>query len=901
MTLAPGSRLGAYEVTAPLGAGGMGEVWRARDGKLGREVALKTLPPAFAADADRLARFEREAQLLASLNHPNIGAIHGLEEADGITALVLELVEGDTLADRLVRGPLPVAEALRLALQIAEALEAAHAKGVIHRDLKPANVKVTPEGRIKVLDFGLAKAFETNQPNAALSQSPTLSFAATQAGVILGTAGYMSPEQASGEPTDQQADVWSFGVVLFEMLTGRQLFSGKTTAHILADVLRASPPWETLPANLHPRLRMTLERCLEKDAKDRYHGMADVRVDLQRVLADPDGVVVQPAAVQAVEAPRRSPGPFAVATVLAVVATGVATWYAKPVDAPQVVRLHSELPGESAFRFLDYPVVALSPDGRRVAYNTSDGVYVLSVDQLEARLVPGTEGTLANVMFSPDGEWIAYLDPSNRIVKLPVEGGGAVPLTSVADYTFNLASWTDDEWILFAGGRTVLRVSSNGGTPETLFEAPEGEVFMPQMLPDGNSVLLTVNAGSEMQTQVWSMGATEPDVSFPGGWARYLSSGHLVYTVDDSLFARRFDLSAHALVGGPVPVVEGLDVRFGPVFGVSTSGSLAYLPAGTAGAQQRTLAIVGPDGREDVLDGVPPGAYSSPRVSPDGTRVVVQTTEEVPLVTNTSRIWVYDLSGDTALRPLTQAGKSFHPIWTPDSQRITFASDRDGPVSIYWQAADGTGVPERLTTAEEGTEHWPDAWSPDGRTLAYQVVRGGVYEIWTTSLDSPGDSQVFETSSNIQHGAAFSPDGRWLAYASRGDSPEERIYVQPFPPTGETYQITRETGAFPVWSPDGTALSYRRMATGTSGEAAPGLMQVEIVAGDRFAWRNERQLPFERFLVFGGMRDYDVLPGGGQFVMLFPAVQDTEGVPERPRVNIVLNWIEELKARLPAD
>jgi serine/threonine-protein kinase len=798
MAVTAGSRLGAYEVLAPIGQGGMGEVWRARDTRLGREVALKTLPEAFASDPDRLARFEREARLLASLNHPNVGIIHGFEEAGETRFLVLELVESPTLAELIARraadpsgqssrvtapgdrsearqavgvgphGTLSVEDALTLALQIAEALEAAHEKGVIHRDLKPANIKVTPEGKVKVLDFGLAKAFEgerASDPN--LTHSPTLSLAATQQGIILGTAAYMSPEQAKGQLTDRRTDVWAFGCVLYEMLAGRPAFGGEDVTTILARVVDREPDFATLPPRLHPKLFDLLGRCLQKDARRRYHDIADVRLDLEGILADPAGVFAPAAATTGTAATGRtgrSMPAIGIAAVLAAVAAGTAAWYLKPAEPTQVVRFHSELPGTSTFRFLNYPVVAMSPDGRLAGYNTSAGIYLLSVDQPEGRLVPGTEGALANVMISTDGGWIGYADLARgQLVKVPVGGGGSVSVTTVQGNIFNGASWTDDGWILFAEGRTVKRVPENGGTPEVLFEVTTGQALLPRMLPDGNTLLFSQLTGTEMQTVVWSLGAEEPDVSFPGGWAQYMPSGYLVYGVDESLFARRFDLSARALAGGPISVVEDVSAGFGPQFDISASGSLVYIPAGSSGTGDRTLAVVAPDGREQVLEGIPPGAYSSPRVSPDGTRVVVQTTEDAPLTTNAARVWIYDLSGDTALRPLTQSGKNFHPIWTPDSQRVTFASDRDGPVSIYWQAADGSGVPERLTTAGDGTEHWPDLWSPDGRTLAYQVVSGADYDIWTLSLDSPDAPRPFAVGPARQHGAAFSPDGRWLA------------------------------------------------------------------------------------------------------------------------------------------
>jgi len=901
MPLTSGTRLGPYSVTAPIGKGGMGEVWRARDTRLGRDVALKVLPDAFARDADRLARFDREARLLASLNHPNIASIYGLEQSDGAQVLVLELVEGETLADRLVRGAIPVEEAVKLALQIAEALEAAHEKGIIHRDLKPANIKVTPEGKVKVLDFGLAKAFEAG-PEATsvdLTHSPTLSMAATQQGLILGTAAYMSPEQASGAPTDVRTDVWSFGVVLFEMLTGRQTFAGKTVSHILADVLRAEPDWKRLPANLHPRLRMLLERCLEKEARDRAHHIADARVDLQKVLTDPAGMFAQPAPTVVHAAPQSRILIASAAAVLAAIVAGAAAWTLKPAEPRQVIRFAHELPGAAEFRIPAFPVVAASSDGRRVVYNTNEGLYVLSTDALEARLVPGTEPALANVMFSPDGEWIAYVSVEDgRFRKMPVTGGSPVV---IMQQPLNIggfwgASWTADDRILFTQGQAVLSVSANGGAPEVLFEmeAARGQPGFPELLPSGRSILFTLGAPEGNQVAVRSLDLGDVKVLVPGMRAHYVPTGHLLYASQNSLFAQPFDLATLAAVGGAAPVVDNVMAGGIPHYSVSDSGSLVYLHG--AANVDRTLAVAGVDGLKS-LD-VPPGLYSSPRVSPDGNRIVVQTTvgDVTPINSPTATIWVADLSGGTAIRRLTQQGKNFQPIWTPDGKRVTFASDRDGPVSIYWQLADGSGTAERLTTAKEGTQHFPDSWSPDGRTLVYQVFSStATIELQTLSLDARDTPTAFVAGSRRNHGAAFSPDGRWVAYGSTEETQLEQIYVEPFPKTGVKYQITRNEGAFPTWAPDGKSLFFRRVPRGTEGTGTH-LVQVEIAGGSGFAWRNERELPIKGFLQFGGLRDYDVMPDGKRFVMVFPA-RSAAGDVERPRVNVVVNWTEELKAR----
>jgi serine/threonine-protein kinase len=884
----------------------MGEVWKARDTRLGRDVALKVLPDAFARDGDRLARFEREARLLASLNHANIASIYGLEQSDGAQVLVLELVEGETLADRLVRGPIPVEESVKLALQIAEALEAAHEKGVIHRDLKPANVKVTPAGKVKVLDFGLAKLAEASGPGAQASgldvtHSPTLSLAATQQGVILGTAAYMSPEQASGAPTDARTDVWSFGVVLFEMLTGRQLFDGKSVSHILADVLRSDPDWSRLPSHLHPRLRLLLERCLEKEARDRAHHIADVRVDLQKVLADPAGVFVRPSGPGAHAAPRSRVLAITATAVVAALIAGVASWILKPSEPRQVVRFAHELPSPREFRPALPPMIAVSPDGRRVIYNTDAGLYLRSIDALEARLIPGTEQGLGNVMFSPDGEWLAFVS-NGGLEKIPVAGGPPVTLVRQQQGpagVFSGATWTVADRLLVGLGQAVASVSANGGEPEVLFKVEGGQVSYPELLPDGRTVLFTLITSQGEQVAVRSLDSANTNVLVPGTRPHYAATGHIVYASQNSLFAQRFDPANRASFGSPVPLVEGISVGGIPHYALSASGTLVYASAAPT-STERTLGVASVDGVRTLdLDS---GLYSSPRVSPDGTRLVVQTTPAgtIPLISPAATIWVYDLNGKTAIRQLTQQGKNFYPIWTPDSTRVTFASDRDGPVSIYWQPADGSGTPERLTTAEDGTQHFPDSWSPDGRTLVYQVYSSAqVVDLWMMSLDSRDKPVPLTKGTGRNHGAAFSPDGRWLAYGSTegARAQVEQIYVEPIPRRpGVKHQITRSEGAFPVWSRDGRSLFFRRGARGNEGTGTH-LVQVEIAQGSAFAWQNERELPLKGFLLFGGQRDYDVMPDGKRFVMVFPA-RDDAGEIQRPRINVVVNWLEELKARV---
>ena len=870
----------------------MGEVWRARDTKLGREVAIKTLPEEFAKDADRLARFEREAKLLASLNHPNIAAIHGFEEDNGTHFLVLELVEGDTLADQIKRGAIPVEESLKLVLQIAEALEAAHEKGVVHRDLKPANIKVTPEGKVKVLDFGLAKAFEEDGADVSVSNSPTLSMAATQQGVILGTAAYMSPEQVGGETADKHADVWAFGCVLFEMLTGRKTFKGRSVSDVLATVLKIDPDWNSLPLNLHPRIRALLVRCLEKEVKDRYQAIGDARVDVQQVLADPAGVLIQPS-VEIAQAAPQSKLPWIAAIVLSLVVAGVAGWNLRP-EAPAelrpVSRFYHSLTDEQ-FTRTDRIAVALSPDGSQLVYVANQRLYVRTMDTLESKPIPGTDEDPRAPFFSQDGQEVGYWS-AGQLKKIAVSGGTAVTLSDVA-IPFGAPSWGADDNIVFDQPEGIMRVSTNGGTPELLIaNVGDERLVFPQILPEGKSVLFHVDNSISDEIVVQSLESEERKVLFPGVFSRYVPTGHLVYGLDGVLFAVPFDLDTLEAVEGPVSMVEG--VWPDPLqYAVSYSGSLVYMPA-DVGLDPRVLALVDRNGVIEPLN-VPPNRYLSPRFSPDGSQVVVQTDNEAG-----SSIWVYDLSGDTQIRQLTNEGNNRHPIWTPDGERLTFASDRDGAGSIYWQPADGSGVAELLVAVEDEARNLgPTSWSPDGRTLAIdkQGSESG-YGIWTLSLDGQAEPELLNdasTSDNIA--SSFSPDGQWIAYTDNQGG-ISNVYIQPFPPTGVRMQITQQEGAMPMWSPDGDELFYRtRTRTGAGGGADPRerLMAVDISTDPAPRWTNERVLPIEGFVTVDAYRDYDIAPDDEQFLMVFATEEDAE----RQRINIVLNWFEELKERVP--
>jgi eukaryotic-like serine/threonine-protein kinase len=908
-----GTKLQHYEITSQLGKGGMGEVWRARDTKLGRDVAIKTLPPEFARDSDRVVRLEREAKLLASVNHPNVAAIYGLEESSGTRFLVLELIDGETLGERLQRSALSMPESLTFAHQIAQALEAAHEKGVIHRDLKPGNIKITPEGKVKVLDFGLAKALDgPSRPGSeSITHSPTLSIAATQEGIILGTAGYMSPEQARGEATDKRADIWAFGCVLFEMLTRRRTFEGRTVSDVLAGVLRADPEWSSLPHDLHPRIRLLLERCLEKEPKDRYRDIADARVDIEKALAE------KPASrpVAAPAASTRQLTRWIMAVVVAALLAGVAVWYLKPApDVPTMVnRFDYDLPEGQQFRNTGRQVLAISPDGKSFLYNTTAGVFLRSMDSFDARLIPGTEASLNGPAFSPDGEWIVYWSPSDtKLKKITVTGGTAITLCDVATSPLGI-SWSKDHSILYGMLEGIMRVPENGGSPELIVKTgpPDqtGEVvYGPQLLPDGKSVLFTLSTFKSgvtnwdgAQIAIQSIGANDRKVIWRGGaHALFVPTGHVLYMVGGALFAIRFDADSKTVQGSPVQLAEdiGRNAQNGQTgyYGVSDTGTLIYLRGANTNltATRRVLGFADQKGAVTPLK-VPPAPYLHPRISPDGTRLAVQTLED----NNRSAIWVYDLSETRAIQQLTQAGNNSRPIWTPDSRRLTFTSDREGPPSIYWQPADGSGVAERLTKPEEKFEHWPDSWSADGKTLSFTRYGGlGNQSVWTLSLDGreAKDFGVKESG-----GSAFSPDGKWLAYRQQSDTGAQ-IFVQPFPPTGAVYKVTQRGGSYPLWSLNQLEMFYRRPLTGNnptaSGGAADQLVRVEVSTRGIIGYTNEQSIPILGFLTFFGSRDYDVTKDGQRFLMVFPADRSQTRASARPQIDIVVNWFTELRERV---
>jgi len=884
MALTSGTHLGPYEILSAIGAGGMGEVYRAHDPKLGRDVAIKVLQEAFARDAERLARFQREAKVLASLNHPNIATIHGLEDSGDTHALVMELVEGPTLADRIKQGPIPVDEAVRIARQIADALEYAHERGIIHRDLKPANVKVTNDDAVKVLDFGLAKALEGDLSSIDISTSPTISRMATQQGVLLGTAAYMSPEQAKAKSVDRRADIWSFGCVLYEMLTGKVAFPGESVTDTLAGVIRGEPDWSQLPSATPMRVRVLLQRCLQKDPKQRLRDIGDARISLDEVLAGAPEVAPSLAAAMPTWPRLLS---TAAACILAAVIGGAVVWNLKPSGLPTrsqaITRLAVTLPsGEEPL--VTIPSVALSPDGTKLVYVAARGgflqLYLRSMNSLEGNAIRGTEGALAP-FFSPDGQWVGFF-AEGKLKKIPVAGGSPLVLCDAGGPWG--ASWAPNDTIYFAPGSVsgLWQVSAKGGVPQvfTKLDPQKGEIShrWPRVLPGGKAVLFTVWTGpgwDEQQVQLQMVGSGERRILVQGGHSGfYVPSGHLVYSHAGTLMAVPFDLARLEVANSaPLPVGEDVLEDEGADYAISSDGSLAYLP-GTPQRFERTLVWVDRSGKVEPLP-APPRPYDSPRISPDGRQVAVMV--DGPTIS----IWVYNLDRGTSTRLATE-GSSQYPIWTPDGKRLTYRLTRSGTRDIFWGMADGGGTEERLT-AEEGNQT-PDSWSPDGQALAINVSSPATGEHMMLLHLSDRKLEPLLPTQFSEFGAHFSPDGRWLAYESR-ESGRTEVYVQPYPGPGGKWQISTEGGGGALWNRNGRELFY--VSGVTTGRK---IMAVDITTQPSFSVGKPKML-FE-----GVTSSFDVSPDGQRFLMLKP-VDQQQAVPTQ--INVVLNWTEELKRLVP--
>jgi serine/threonine-protein kinase len=866
----------------------MGEVYRARDTRLDRRVAIKVLPEAVEQDPDRVARLQREAKVLASLNHPNIAALYGIEEFEGTHFLVMELVEGETLAERIARGTIPPAEALRIGYQIAEACEAAHEKGIIHRDLKPANVKITPEGKVKVLDFGLAKAMEGAPSSVVLANSPTISLAATQAGVVLGTSAYMSPEQAKGLEASPRSDIFSFGCVLYEMHTGRQPFRGETVAEVMAHVIARDPDLSELPANLNPRVPELLRRCLEKDPRRRWHAVADTRVEIEVILADPRGVILDAQLI-----PRRRPLwkraiPVITGLVAGAIGVGGAVWILKPQAAPVVTQFRFPLPDGQTFTESTRPLLTISPDGTAFAYAANGRLYLKKQSEFKSTAIQGSElpgGGPRNPAFSPDGTWIAFFSEADKTIKrIGVDGGTPVPISQAAS-VFGM-NWGEDGYILFGGGSAgVMRVSAKGGRAEAIITVEKNqEARNPQLLP-GGAVLFTLVSGEKTDIVAETPGGNDRKVIVEGGSdARYLPIGVLVYALAGDVLTQPFDAGRLSPTAGAAPLPESVYApgRAGPAqISFSNTGSLVYVGKSPGQVTHGVLAFADRQGKVTPL-ALPPAQYETPRISPDSRQLVFSRLEG-----GERNIYVYNLFDKTSERKLTFAGPGNRwPIWSSDSKHIVFASNRDGNFLVYLQPANGTGQAERLNLGRGGQ---PSGWAP--REPVFLLTGGrGQADVFTYSIPRKMATPLISATMQ-QRNAGFSPDGRWVLYES-DESGKTEVYLQPYPPVPNVkFQVTREGGHSPVWSPANSKELFfvkdgNLFSVGVETQPSPSFsVPVKLPIGGFF---QPQGVPTMN-------RQYDITPDGKQFVMIIPPQQSGGDAAPPPQIQVVLNWFEELK------
>ena len=901
MALAPGARLGPYEILSLIGAGGMGEVYRARDSKLNRDVAIKVLPELFTADPDRLARFRREAQVLASLNHPNIGHIYGLEDQSGVQALVLELVEGPTLADRIAQGAIPLEEALPIARQIADALECAHEQGIVHRDLKPANIKVRDDGTVKVLDFGLAKALDPSTSSGEVMNSPTLTARATQMGLILGTAAYMAPEQARGRVVDRRADIWAFGVVLYEMLTGRRAFEGDDISITLASVLKDDLKWSELPSDLPSAVRRLLRRCLEKDPKRRLSAIGDARLDLEDMT---DDRVALPVAVQPAVVPQwKRAVPWVVAGLaIAGALASFALWGPwRASSAPPPVRLTAELGIDAALSPNIGPAAVLSPDGRMMALVArSPGgrnlLHVRRLNDLQATVLAGTEDAIAP-FFSPDSQWIGFFT-QGKLKKIAVTGGAAVPLCDAPEGRGG--SWGEDGTIVFqptsAPSAILQRVSEAGGSAAAIGQQAEGETMQrwPQVLPGGRAVLYSGNTTSigwdsgSIMAQPVSGGV--PKVVLSGGFhGRYMRSGHLMYVRDGTLFAVTFDPDRLETRGTPTPVLQDVLVNNntgGAQFSVADNGTLVYV-TGKSLALDVPIWWMDHTGKSTVLRAEPSDWYA-PRFSPDGRKLAITIGGG-----SAADVWIADWARDTLSKFTFGPTNDMAPVWTPDGRRIAFSSEaaRVTVNNLLLAACGRTGEVQRLTDSPNVQVPW--SFHLSGKYLAF-VERAPDTGNDIMLLPFQGDEKsgwkvgkptVFLRTPATETSPMFSPDGRWIAYMS-SESGNMEVYVRPFQRAEGKWKIsTGGPSGFPVWS-------HRELLYVELGPPMSIMAAAFAADGDSFRAEKPRRWSPGFIVPSTRHRPYDLHPDG-----LRVAISKASDVPaqQREKVVFVFNFFDEVR------
>jgi eukaryotic-like serine/threonine-protein kinase len=894
MTIAAGTRLGAYEVISPIGAGGMGEVYKARDMRLDRTVAIKVLPDHFADLGASRERFEREAKTIASLNHPHICTLYDVGREGSTDYLVMEYIEGETLAQRLTKGPLPLQQVLQYAIEIADALDKAHRKGITHRDLKPGNIMLT-KGGTKLLDFGLAKLAQDNAPVTPESQQATLKDAVTAQGTILGTLQYMAPEQVEGktDEIDARTDIFAFGVVVYEMATGKKAFEGKSQASLMAKILETDPaPMATLAPMTPPALDRLVKRCLAKDPDDRWQSARDLEEELKWITDS--GVQAVKAFGAAPEAGRtfgaRTLGFIAAGAFFAAAIVGVAVWFLKPAPTlPKAVTRFTIAPPANQLLFTDAApagfVLAISPDGTRIAYESHPAgssqfqLYLRSLNSLESVPIPGAEHGL-DPFFSPDGQWLGFYS-GEALKKVPVNGGTAITLAPVT--TGVQPAWTSQGTIFFGTAFGQLyQIPDAGGNPQALFQLDKGEAGErdPVLLPGGKEVAFTSSVGSGTgggRVSVRSLATGERHDLIPAQAIRlrYVPPGYLVYAQNGNLMAAPLDLTRLALTAPPVTVLEGVLSSAGSgtaQYDISASGTLVYMPG-----QHTPLKLVWVDrrGGEQPVN-APPHSYVLPRISPDGRRVAVGVEE------SDAQVWLYDLERDALTRVTFQGAPNVDPIWTPDGQRITYKGTGN---LIYWQPADGSGSAEQITNDPLGTNNVPGSWSPDGQHMVFTYDVGGGRQLWIYSVKDHKIAPFEPNPPHYETAPRFSPDGRWIAYGSP-ESGRYEIYVRPYPGPGGKWQVSTQGGTEPVWNPKGHELLYRE---------GKKLMAVEYEGQQSFSPGKPKELfegPYA--LTPRSFPDYDVSPDGQRFLMVKPSEEQ-----QTSQIVVVQNWVEELKQKVP--
>ena len=886
MTISTGSRLGPYEVLSPLGAGGMGEVYKARDTRLDRTVAIKVLPSHLSSSEDVRQRFEREAKTISQLSHPHICALYDVGNQDGVEYLVMEFLEGETLADRVLKGALPTEQTLRYGIEIADALDKAHRQGIVHRDLKPGNVMLTKSG-VKLLDFGLAKAVGPVSQQSGLTSLPTMAHAQnlTQEGTILGTFQYMAPEQLEGKEADARTDIFAFGAVLYEMATGRKAFSGASQASLISAIMKEEPaPIATLQPMTPPALDRVVRTCLAKDPEERWQSAHDIKSELSWIAqAGSQAGIAAP--VVASRRRRDRLGWGVAGAVLGAILAAAATWGVlarRPAVSRPVTRVAVPIPAGDTFVTDNYLTLAISPDGRRVVYvgRRADKRYLFlrALDAGEAAPIAGTEGAYSP-FFSPDGQWLGFW-VDGKIKKVSLSGGAPVAVCDcgVSDRLLG-ATWGGDDSIVFtqrwAGG--LFRVSAAGGAPQpvtkvTMKDQDRGHLW-PDLLPDGKSVLFTVFTGGSLEDYaiaVAPLATGKPKVLVKGGtFGRYAASGHILYARGATLFAVPFDAKRLEVTGAAFPVAEGVfqNTNGGAGYAVSKNGTLLYVGGGVL-LPERSLVWV------DRQGAVTPAAaikrpFSGPSLSPDGRRVAVTVEAQ------TYDVWVLDIERETLTR-LTFGKDDGNAVWSPDGKRLAYQSSQAGSYNIYIRPSDGSGSEERLTS-DQDHDSFPLAFSADGKLLVFQKTHAGVPEIWVHFFEKGASPRPMLQGPFRHEAGQLSPDGRWMSYQS-DESGKTEVYVTAFPGPGGKWQISTDGGRGALWSPHGREIFYRKDKK---------VLRVAVTASPSFS-ASRPEVLFE-----GDYEGWDIARDGKRFLM----VKDEAAESAPKHLNLFLDWFEDLRAR----